>query len=74
MTADAVAAKSGVASSTYREWENGRAISGQPYIKLAEVLGVSLYALFGLNETERGEIYSRLMQIEKILVEVKSLI
>ncbi len=43
------AGKVGVSQSTYRDWENGRSISGEPYVKIAKVLGVSLSELFGLT-------------------------
>lgn len=42
----------GVSQSTYRDWENGRSISGEPYIKIANLFGVSLSELFGLKELE----------------------
>ena len=42
----------GVSPSTYRDWENGRSISGEPYTKVAKVFGISLSELFGLNERE----------------------
>lgn len=35
----------GVSSSTYREWELGRDIQGEPYMKLSEILEVSLTEL-----------------------------
>lgn len=34
-----------VSGSTYREWENGRSILGEPYLSLAQILGVSLTEL-----------------------------
>ncbi|MCP4912457.1 MAG: helix-turn-helix transcriptional regulator [Oligoflexia bacterium] len=51
-----------VSPSTYRDWENGREIKGEPYIKVAEYFNVSLnYLLTGqelkieeaLNEVEK---------------------
>lgn len=36
-----------VPETTYREWEYGRAIRGEPYVKLARALGVSLEDLLG---------------------------
>ena len=35
----------GVSPSTYREWEQGRKIKGEPYEKLALILGVSINEL-----------------------------
>jgi transcriptional regulator with XRE-family HTH domain len=37
-----VAKEIGVSASTYREWEYGRSISGEPYDRLAKVFKVSL--------------------------------
>ena len=31
--------------STYRDWEYGKAIQGEPYVKLAKIFGVSLSEL-----------------------------
>lgn len=39
----------GVATSTYREWEYGRAITGLYYPKLARALNLDLYELFGIE-------------------------
>jgi len=35
----------GVSVSTYREWENGRGIRGEPYVKIAKIFGVTLSEL-----------------------------
>ena len=42
MSVAEVARAIGVAPSTYREWEEGRQIKGEPYQKLAELYGVTL--------------------------------
>jgi transcriptional regulator with XRE-family HTH domain len=34
-----------VSSSTYREWENGRSIRGEPYVKMRDLFQVSLEEL-----------------------------
>ena len=63
ITVKDAAALIGVPLTTYREWENGRAIQGEPYLKIAEVLGV------GLLELMTGEIPEPLeliQQCEKI--------
>lgn len=41
----ALAEKVHVPETTYREWEKGRAIQGQPYSALAQALNVSLQEL-----------------------------
>lgn len=47
-----VAAQVGVAESTYRDWENGRNIQGEPYIKIAKSLNISLGTLLGVEKRE----------------------
>ncbi len=43
-----VAEAIGVPSSTYREWEMGTKISGEPYLALSQLFGVSLsYLMYG---------------------------
>ena len=45
-----VAAEVGVSVSTYREWENGRKIQGEPYEQIARSLGVSLQVLLSKRQ------------------------
>jgi transcriptional regulator with XRE-family HTH domain len=45
LTVTEVAMAANVSASTYREWEYGRAIRGEPYVRLAEILGVTLREL-----------------------------
>ncbi len=40
----------GIPATTYREWEKGRAIQGQPYIEISKALDVSLGNLLGVPE------------------------
>jgi transcriptional regulator with XRE-family HTH domain len=44
-TMKSVAQLIGVPETTYREWEYGRMIQGQPYVALANVLEVSIAEL-----------------------------
>ncbi len=46
-----VALRTGVSVSTYREWENGRKISGEPYVKLASALSMNINDLLGIENT-----------------------
>lgn len=57
LSATEAAKRIGVAISTYREWENGRAITGQVYIEMGTTFGVSLDHLFGLEEKLSPEQY-----------------
>lgn len=66
-----VARRMGVPVSTYRRWEAGGVIAGEPYVKLARVLGVSLYELFGApapNKLLKDDVE----KIEEILQRMKS--
>jgi transcriptional regulator with XRE-family HTH domain len=40
----------GVPETTYREWEYGRAIRGEPYLKIARAFGISVEELFVTDE------------------------
>lgn len=74
MSADVVAKSIGVAPSTYRDWESGRAVSGQPYKKLAQTLGVTVNQLLDVesNSDYRQLTYEALSEIEKIVTKAKT--
>ena len=50
----------GIPVTTYREWEYGRAIKGEPYPRIAEVLGV------GLTELLTGRTPSRIAALKQL--------
>lgn len=54
----------GVSSSTYRDWEYGRSINGEPYQRIAELFDVGLAQLFGKEESE---LLSRINDLQKRL-------
>ena len=60
-----------VPESTYREWEYGRAIQGEPYLKLSEVLEISVYELLGGDKTEATAIFSTLEGLEAEIKKVR---
>ncbi len=66
LTVAEVARRIDVSESTYRDWENGRAIKGEPYVKLAAVFAVSLNELFGLPASEATEATNATQEIESI--------
>ena len=74
LSAEQVARMTGVVISTYREWENGRAITGQPYIQMATALRVSVYQLFGIEDTRKDEIASKLNKIDYLLQEIRNIL
>lgn len=70
-----IAAEIGVAQSTYRDWEYGRAIRGEPYADLAKVFGVSLSELLaGQLGFDRAEILKKLTQIEQWIRDIRMML
>lgn len=67
---EVVANAIGVAPSTYREWENGRAVTGQPYVKMANLFKVGLHELMGISDP-RSEVTAKLQELEKIIQEIR---
>ena len=41
----------GVPETTYREWEYGRQIRGEPYLKIAKAFGISVSELLGAESS-----------------------
>tara|TARA_B100000212_G_C27234380_1_gene473050 strand:- start:199 stop:468 length:270 start_codon:yes stop_codon:yes gene_type:complete len=63
-----VARHVGVSVSTYRDWEYGREIKGEPYLKLATLLNVNLtYLLTGKD----SEVFKGLEEIESIVKNIR---
>jgi transcriptional regulator with XRE-family HTH domain len=67
LTVAEVARRIQVSESTYRDWENGRAIKGEPYIKLAGVFEISLNDLFGLSDSGSTESTNIDQEVESIV-------
>ncbi len=64
------AKKIGVPESTYREWEYGSEIRGEPYPQIASAFGVTLHELFGLND-DLGKTAEE--KVDKIISDLQSL-
>jgi transcriptional regulator with XRE-family HTH domain len=62
----------GVPESTYREWEYGRAIQGEPYIAIASVLEVTLQELLSGKKPNRVKVLEKIDQIEGHLRELRT--
>lgn len=45
-----------VPKSTYAEWESGRQIQGEPYVRIAEVCKISLHELFTGEKPELNQL------------------
>ncbi len=67
----AVADAIDVPLTTYREWEYGRAIQGEPYLKLAQIFGVSVFRLLGGSTAHEQNVSTLLDQIEENLRELR---
>jgi transcriptional regulator with XRE-family HTH domain len=57
----------GIAVTTYREWEYDRSIQGEPYQKIAEILGVGLVELLTGQKPSRTAVIEELEVIEEHL-------
>jgi len=65
-----VSALSGIPISTYKEWENGRQIRGEPYPILAEALQVTLQELITGEKPQAGRILERM---DRLQIEIESI-
>lgn len=74
LSVSAVAQKIGVSTSTYREWEYGRKIRGEPYAQLAQVFDISLSELLLGKNASVGKVVKKLELTERILREVRQLL
>ena len=68
VTIKQVAADLGVSPSTYRDWELGTKISGEPYAAMATVLGTSLSYLLTGEHIQQSGILEDVLRM-KILLE-----
>jgi transcriptional regulator with XRE-family HTH domain len=58
--------------STYREWEAGRQIKGEPYEKIARALQVSLHELITGKTTKLQDLRSSLYEIIQLCHAIES--
>lgn len=70
LTMKQVAETAQIPLSTYREWEYGRAIQGEPYLQLAEALSVSLGELI-TGKDNLSEAWRELAKIEEHVKNLK---
>jgi len=63
-----------VSQSTYRDWEQGRSISGEPYLKIAKLFNVSLSELFGLSSHALTKELSDIqIELENVTARIKNI-
>ena len=68
-----VAEKIRVPPSTYRDWEYGTQIKGEPYVKLAEVFNVSLLELLTGEIQLETEFRAELRQLQQVVDNLRRL-
>jgi transcriptional regulator with XRE-family HTH domain len=67
-----IALELGVAESTYREWENGRKIQGEPYLKLSKALNLPLGALLNIDQSKLlSSLLNEINELEKHVKNIK---
>jgi transcriptional regulator with XRE-family HTH domain len=71
LTMKEFANKIGVPQSTYRDWEYGGTISGQPYIRMALILNVSLYELLDGKRQRSNRLLNITVELESLVKELK---
>jgi transcriptional regulator with XRE-family HTH domain len=75
LTMAQVARKLAISKSTYRDWEYGVAIRGEPYVHLATILRISVLELLTGENPPSGEAAVKaLSSIEAELIILKSYI
>lgn len=74
LTVKEMAKRAGIPISSYREWEQGRKILGEPYPKMANALGVSLGELFGMQNVEQKEVLGALEEVKFTLYRLEKII
>lgn len=71
LSAKEVAENIHVPLTTYREWENGRKIVGEPYLGLSKLFGISVYELITGEKSKNFEAESSIRVIETELAKVR---
>ena len=71
LTVKDVSDKIGVPITTYREWEHGRKIVGEPYIQLSKVFEISVYELITGEKASSTELFKSVEVIEIELKKIK---
>ncbi|HEX7675861.1 MAG TPA: helix-turn-helix transcriptional regulator [Bdellovibrio sp.] len=72
LTINNIAEKTGISASTYKAWENGRQIQGEPYPALARVYQVSLQELITGEKANCFQILERIDRLRHELQEMKN--
>lgn len=71
LTQSEVARLAGLSPSTYRDWEYGTPIKGEPYLKLAMVLEVSLLTLMTGAPTQESALLEHLRELDDLVQKIR---
>lgn len=66
-----VAQRAGISASTYRDWEYGKQIKGEPYVDLAQALDVSITELFTDKKLAASRVHQELREIERLVESIR---
>lgn len=69
-----VAEDIGVSESTYRDWENGRKISGEPYERIAKALNMPILKLITDQDMRVTEIEEEIKKLIKSVNNIEQMI
>ena len=69
-----IAKKVGVAESTYRDWENGRKIQGEPYTLIADALEISVLELLGIETTKFHQLMLEISELERHVKNIRKIV
>lgn len=66
-----VAKEIGVSESTYRDWENGRKIQGEPYILISKALKMNVVDLLSIESDSFLDVQTQLNFIEECVNNIR---
>jgi transcriptional regulator with XRE-family HTH domain len=72
LTINELSLRTGISPSTYKEWEAGRQIRGEPYAKLALALEVSVHELITGEKPKSKQIFEILDQVEVMITNLRN--
>lgn len=69
-----VAYQIGVAESTYRDWENGRKIQGEPYQLIADALEMNILELMEIQTSSFRLLMQEVENLEKHIKNIRKIV
>ena len=70
LTLKEVAEHFNVPATTYRDWEYGKAIQGEPYLAIADFYQISLHELLTGEKKDKNDILQQITEVQKKLNEI----